>query len=197
MKKTVADIAEVNTGATLRDKPQQSATPDSMLMQLGDLDGAGCLRFETMTPFLHEGQFSKSIALPGDLVFRGRGAAIAVAVMSKTEKPVIVAAPLIIIRPDTSKVDPEYLAWALSATAAARHYAQFSRGSAIVGIGKRDLETLEIIIPDLQIQRKIGALKNLQARENHLLMRYKDLREKLFNSLLDDAASSAKKEKRA
>ena len=197
MKRTIVDRAKICTGATLRDKPQHSVTPNSLLMQLGDLDSAGQLRFETMIPFLHEGQFAKSIVVPGDLIFRGRGAAITVAVMPETEKPIIVAAPLIVIRPDLNKVDPHYLAWALETTAAYRHYAEFSRGSAIVGICKRDLEIFEITLPELRIQRKISMLKNLQAQETRLLTRHRTLREKLLNTLLNKVASSTKKEKRA
>jgi restriction endonuclease S subunit len=107
-----------------------------------------------MTPFTVEKKFKHFIVKPGDLVFRGRGAGITVAVMPNTALPVIVASPLIIIRPDHKKVDPDYLVWALTNDNARRYYAQYARGSVIVGIGKHDLEKIEIQLPAIQFQKK-------------------------------------------
>jgi restriction endonuclease S subunit len=106
--------------------------------------------------------------------------------MPKSELRVIVSSPLMIIRPKMSKVNPDYLVWSLTNSNARRYYAQYSRGSTIIGIGKRDLELMEISLPDLEIQHKIGQLKSLEKQENQLLEHYQKLRFKLTNKLMTD-----------
>jgi restriction endonuclease S subunit len=151
-------------------------------MQLGDLDADGNVQINSMTPFTVEKKFKHFIVKPGDLVFRGRGAGITVAVMPNTALPVIVASPLIIIRPDHKKVDPDYLVWALTNDNARRYYAQYARGSVIVGIGKHDLEKIEIQLPAIQFQKKIGKIKNLQLKESQLISRRQALCIKLLEA---------------
>jgi hypothetical protein len=196
MKTYISEVAEVQTGATLREKPYVAANGDSVLLQLGDVGVEGIIQFESLSPMSIQAQYDHFEVPCGDLVFRGRGAAIAVAVIPALTKRVIAAAPLIIIRPNGCKVDSCYLAWALTTNDAHRHYAQLAQGSAIVGIGKNDLETLKINLPDLPTQRKIGELKSLQTKEKDLLARHHMARMKLINAITSDYADSTQKEKR-
>jgi hypothetical protein len=134
MKTILSHIAALITGATLKGKPTHALAPNASLMQLGDLGRDGDIQFDSMTPFVMEKQFERFVAKAGDLVFRGRGAGIAVTVMSEVDIPIIVASPLMIIRPDHKQVDSNYLAWALTTEDARRHYAQYARGSAKLSI---------------------------------------------------------------
>jgi restriction endonuclease S subunit len=161
-------------------------------MQLGDLGRDGDIQFDSMMPFVMEKQFERFVAKGGDLVFRGRGAGIAVAAMPEVDRPIIVASPLMIIRPDHKQVDPDYLAWALTTEDARRHYAQFSSGSAIVGIGKRDLETLEIHLPALQTQHTLAKFKKLQEQEALLITRHQVVRAKLVEALISNSIHKEK-----
>ena len=150
MRVKLDQIATVMTGATLKERPENSPYPDSYLMQLGDLDARGGLKSSSMLPFSGLQSYFRFIAKSaGDLVFRGRGAGINVTVIPETDKPIIVGSPLIIIRPDPKKVDSVYLKWAITNSDAYRHYNQHMSGSVIMGIGKQDLDLLEIDLPDL------------------------------------------------
>jgi restriction endonuclease S subunit len=104
--------------------------------------------------------------------------------MPETEWPVVAASPLMIIRPNTQKVDPYYLAWTLTNDQARRYYAEHARGSSIVGIGKRDFELLEISLPPMNIQKKVGQLKNLETEEQNLLTRYQKTKSTLVEALI-------------
>ena len=194
MKIALSYIAALVTGATLRGQPSYSSSPNASLMQLGDLGRDGDIQFDSMMPFIMEKQFERFVAKVGDLVFRGRGAGIAVAVIPEGHRPIIVASPLMIIRPDHKQVNPDYLAWALTTEDARRHYAQYASGSAIIGIGKRDLETLEIHLPALQTQLKLAKFKKLQEQEALLMSRHQVVRAKLVEALI---SSSIHKEKAA
>lgn len=189
MKTRLHQIAEILTGVTLREKPQMVILEAGavLLMQLGDLDAEGNICEQSMTPVPQQKMYDKFVVEAGDIVFRGRGAGIVAAVMIETEIPVVAASPLIIVRPDKQKVDPHYLVWALTNDLARRYYAEHSRGSAIVGIGKRDLDQFEIDLPSLDIQKKIGQLKKLESREQHLLAQYQKTKRRLIEVMITDA----------
>ena len=182
MKKPLNHIADVLTGVTLREKPvpTKQARGNVFLMQLGDLNTDGTVQTHSMIPTAYESLFEKFIVKSGDIVFRGRGAGI------------VAASPLMIIRPDTQKVDPHFLVWALTNNLAHRYYAEHARGSNIVGIGKRDLDQLEIDLPPMATQKKIGRLKNLEAEEQQLLTRYQQAKAKLVEALIIEAIHKEK-----
>ncbi len=161
-------------------------------MQLGDLNTDGTVQTHSMIPTAYESLFEKFIVKSGDIVFRGRGAGIVAAVVPETTWPIVAASPLMIIRPDTQKVDPHFLVWALTNNLAHRYYAEHARGSNIVGIGKRDLDQLEIDLPPMATQKKIGRLKNLEAEEQQLLTRYQQAKAKLVEALIIEAIHKEK-----
>ena len=194
MKSPLRHIAETLTGATLREKPIAALGKRGrvLLMQLGDLGADGAIRTRHMIPIAHQSFFDKFTIQTGDIVFRGRGAGIVATVMPATELPIVVASPLMIIRPDVNKVDPHYLVWALINENARRHYAERSQGSNIIGIGKRDLDQLEIDLPPLHVQKKIGQLKRLETEEQHLLNRYQKAKTRLVETMIFDAIQKEK-----
>lgn len=192
MRIRLDQIATVLTGATLKEKPETAAHPDSYLMQLGDLDANVGLNFNAMLPFVGLQTYSKFIAKPGNLVFRGRGAGINAVEIIKTDKPIVVASPLMIIRPNHKRVDSAYLKWAITNIHAYRHYTQYLSGSVIMGVGKQALDKLEIDLPDLSTQQKISQIKQLQTQEAELLSHYKNIRAKLFDALISNNTSKGK-----
>lgn len=189
MKKPLNHIADVITGVTLREKPTPSAKDGEnvFLMQLGDLSTNGNIHTHSMILTQYQTSFKKFVVKVGDIVFRGRGAGIVAAVMPETEWPVVAASPLMIIRPNTQKVDPYYLVWTLTNDQARRYYAEHARGGSIVGIGKRDFELLEISLPPMNIQKKVGQLKNLETEEQNLLTRYQKTKSTLVEALIIEA----------
>jgi hypothetical protein len=188
MKQALGTIADIYTGATLRERPTPAPLmqAEAKLMQLGDMDATGNIQSHSMIPVMMQAAFEKFTVGAGDIVFRPRGAGIVAAVMSEIAWPVIVTSPLMIIRPYTKKVDPHYLVWALTADTARRFYAEHSRGSAIVGIGKRDLDQMEIELPPINIQRQIAQLKKLESQEQQLLSRYQEAKTKLIEAAIID-----------
>lgn len=186
-------VARVMTGLTLRDKTSSEHTSQAkaLLMQLGDLDTQGEIQTHKMSPYDYEESFEKFIVQPGDLVFRGRGG-ISATVIQNSDLPLVVVSPLIIVRPDTQKIDSHYLAWALTNKQALKYYSEHSQGSVILSVGKRDLEEMPIDIPELRIQKKIGNLKILETKENKLLSKLAQSKSKLTEALIHDAIRKEK-----
>lgn len=178
------DIASINTGLTLKEKPAADEAGDCLLLQLGDIDANGNVIGGTTTPY--QGAYERFVLTSGDLIFRGRGAAIAVAAVGESARKLVAAAPLIIIRPDARLVDSSYLRWFLTSPPAHKYFSQHMRGSIIMGIGKKDLENLPVPLPDMQTQKKVGALARLQKEEKYLAEKYLKMRQDLFNRQMEE-----------
>lgn len=180
-------------GLTLRDKTasEQTSQEKVFLMQLGDLDAQGEIQMHKMSPRDRDEAFEKFIVVPGDVVFRGRGG-ISATVIQDSDLPFVVVSPLIVIRPDTQKIDPHYLVWALTNKHALKYYSEHSQGSVILSVGKRDLEEMPIDLPELKIQKKIGNLKILEAKETKLLETLAQSKAKLTEALIHDAIRKEK-----
>ena len=183
----LGEIATILTGLTLRQRPEDSISGQFRLMQLGDLDTSGSISFDTMTFVTPDVGYERYIAQEGDLIFRGRGAGISVAVMPKHECDVVVVAPLVLIRPDRSLVLPEFLAWAMGSQSAQRHYALHVQGTSILGVGKKHLETVEIDLPEITTQQKVAELVLLQRHEEDLIFKYLKIRKKFVDAILQNA----------
>lgn len=180
----LSDLAAISMGLTLRGSVDDLPTGPVRLLQLRDVDIGGKIAETGLASVEADPSYERFTARPGDLVFRGRGAGIAAALVSAADGELIIASPLILIRPDPTLVEPAYLAWALTAPPAQRHYAQFMQGTSITGVGVRDLSELSIDLPDLATQRKIAALVALQRQEAELLQRLASARSRLIDGLI-------------
>jgi len=192
MKGRLNHIADIFTGVTLREKPVPATDGNAqvLLMQLGDLNTEGNIQSHTMLKVSQQDHFDKFMVSAGEIVFRGRGAGFVAAVMPHAELPIVVASPLIIIRPNLKKVDPHYLVWAMTNDHARRYYAEHSRGSNIVGIGKRDLDQLEIDLPPINVQKMIGQVEQLAAEEQRLLTRYQKAKSRLVEAMIVESINN-------
>lgn len=126
------------------------------------------------------------LARPGDLVFRTRGERTTAAMV--TGEPSDVAAvilPLVLLRPDSRAVLPEYLAWAINQPAAQNQLNAHAQGQTVRMVPRKALDTLDIPIPDLATQRAVAAAADLAAREEALAHRLADLRRMRLDALLD------------
>lgn len=113
----------------------------------------------------------------GDVLFRTRGERnLALALDDRFREPALALLPLMILRPDTARIAPEYLAWAVNQPPAQRHFNAAARGTSIRMVPKSALETLEIDLPSLADQRLIAATADLAARERRLAMEIADRR---------------------
>jgi len=131
----------------------------------------------------------------GEVVFRSRGdSTIAMAIPDDLTEPVAVIMPLLIIRPDRSRVLPEYLAWAINQPAAQHRLAAEAQGSNLRMIPLSALKDLDIPVPDLATQKKIVELDALTRRESSLLRRLAEQRERLTSILLAQVATDARRE---
>ena len=128
-------------------------------------------------------RFRDLILRKGDLLFVGKGSRYLCQVFELN----ITAVPstaFFIIRPNRSRVLPEYLCWYLNQPKVIAAVKTVQAGGGTPMIHKPTLEQLEIIVPDLETQRFVVEVSRLQRREGQLLKSLAEKRVQLTNQLL-------------
>lgn len=87
---------------------------------------------------------------------------------------VLIGGDVLVLRPDKSKVLPEFLAYTLTHSHR-REISARAQGSTIVHLSKGDIEDLEIFLPTIDEQNKI--IKILRAADSLLIKELKNLKE--------------------
>ena len=119
----------------------------------------------------------------GDLLFAGKGTTYLCTVF-KSDFPAVPSTSLYSIRLRSNLVIPEYLCWYLNHPKVVATIKTAQAGTGTPLIHKPTLENLEIIIPDLDTQRKIVELSNLQKREEQILKEIAEKRVLITNQIL-------------
>ena len=83
------------------------------------------------------------------------------------ENDVVIGGDINIMRVDQSKLNPDFLSWLINGPLKSQ-LASYAKGANILHISNRDLRQLEVILPPLEIQKKIVAeIENKQRAINH------------------------------
>ena len=119
----------------------------------------------------------------GDLLFAGKGATYLCEEFSY-EIAAVPSTTLFIIRPKSGQITSEYLCWYLNHPKVVASVKAAQVGSGTPLVHKPTLEQLEIIVPDLETQRRVVELSRLQRREEHLLKSLAEKKVQLTHQLL-------------
>ena len=167
MKKRLRDIADIRVGYQFRGKVELDSTGNVCVIQIKDIqpnqrirvDGLACVNLARPEPYLTQG---------GDVLFLGRGHRLFAAVVPETYPNTIATGYFIILRPRTSGLLPEYLAWCMNQKGFQESLRPYIRGSHMPMVSKTDVQDLQIRVPPLNVQRRILVLNNLLDNERRL-----------------------------
>ncbi|MGL5721789.1 MAG: restriction endonuclease subunit S [Brevinema sp.] len=178
----IGSYCELDTGVTFRDKPSIDSQGEIYLISLQDVNtpfiqglGKLCIKDEVPTnQWLEE----------KDILFKPRGNFIASLV---EEVPVycVTMAPIIRIRVTSNQLIPEYLVWYLNSSYSQRHFQALAARSTLLAISKSQLETLPIIVPSLEKQKKIANIFKTHYKIIELQKNKIQVQEKLVNKILN------------
>lgn len=115
----------------------------------------------------------------GDLVVGARGNVTDVCVVSDAIFGAFVSLDLYLVRPDTTKVDPNFLVAFLNLASTQALLDAGKQGTGLTRLPKESLETIEITLPAIPTQRLIGALAQTFKKEERLLSRLSELNAEL------------------
>lgn len=139
---------------------------------------------ETMAAHVEYGpKLANYMLQKGDLLFAGKGTTYLCKIFN-SDIPAVPSTTLYTIRLHSDIITPEYLCWYLNHpnVIATVKVAQVGTGTPM--IHKPTLENLEIIIPDIKIQKQIVSLSNLQKRECDILKKIIEKKKQITNQLL-------------
>jgi restriction endonuclease S subunit len=180
-------------GVTLRGRDATRAASDGacQLIRIGDISQDGTWvddQFVSINPreSLREDQFLR----PGDVLFPNRGTRTTAIAYLLDLPRAFAGAQFFVLRPNTSLVLPEYLAWFLRTEEAARHFAERRKGTYVQIVERKDLAELEIPLPPLLAQQHIVEVARLAVQERTLTERLAHLKWKLMNGKLAKTAGS-------
>ena len=181
----VGEICSVHTGYTARGRLQHATHGGLLAIQLGDFPQDGNIVPASLTRVEFEGQTDKFLVGQGDVLFRSRGDRnIAVALDDRFTERAVAVLPLFVLRPIADLIQPEYLAWILNQAPTQRYFDRIALTTTIRMVSRSSVESLEIHIPSLELQRKITTLDDLAERERALTILAADRRRDLNRLLL-------------
>ena len=187
----LATIAKIRMGVTLRGRDATRPDPHGSyrLVQISDLADDGTFLHEDFLQFEPNEPINAAALLqPGDILFPNRGLRTTAAVFAGTEGKNLAGAQFYIIRCQTTSILPQYLAWTLRTTQAARYFNTLRKGTLVQTLQRCDLEEFPVPLPPIAQQQKIIEVVHL-AREAHALekrlesLRKIDLEETLLKSI--------------
>ncbi|NCO74428.1 MAG: hypothetical protein GW795_00020 [Cyanobacteria bacterium] len=126
-------------------------------------------------------KYAEYIAKEGDLLLYLRGYLKAIAI-HQPPKNIFIHNNWAMFTPNEN-VNPEYIAWWFNHPKTQYHLKILATGSGTSFLTLKDLETIKVPLPSLDIQKKIADLQSLQEREVELMERLQFLRTQMINGL--------------
>lgn len=190
------ELCQIHSGHTARGKLEPVTAGGLPAIQLRDLGREGGILEDPMPRYALCDLATRYLVSGGEVIFRSRGEPNTATVVSEAlAEPTAVIVPLIIMRPDRTRVLPEYLAWAINQPDAQRRLGAEAQGTSLRMIPMSVLQDLNIPLPDLATQRRIVDLHALAARETSLLHDLAARRGQLLTHTLGEAARLADQHK--
>ena len=187
----IDSVAEIRMGVTLRgrDATREVETGSCRLVRISDVSQDGTwlnADFARIEPA--ERIREEHVLRPGDVLFPNRGTRTTAIVYRLEASRALAGAQFFVLRPDVSRVLPEYLAWFLRTEEAARHFEERRKGTHVQTLERRDLAELALPLPSLEVQRTIVEVATLAVEERLLAERLAALKDRLVGGELVAAA---------
>lgn len=173
------DFAEILSGYPFRSRIEYTPDGDVSVIQIGDLDmlvHEKLMRVRGIVPKHHY------FVRQGDVLLVARGIQHRAVWISRHLPKTIAVSNFFIIRTYQEEVLPAYLAWYLNSKPAQYFLQRHRMGSNILSLQKRDLEYLEVSVPPVGIQERIGHVYSLMLREKVLVATVQEQRERLLEA---------------
>jgi len=189
LKEKLGNLATVRTGLVVaRKKAQLDSKHNIEYEQIGlRCFGPSVKLDKTQTDaFISSSKIdNKYLTQEGDVVVRLRAPSSAIYI-TKENEGLLISSLLSVVRVDErSKLDAKYLAYYINSYKAQRILKQDVKGTAIPMLKTKDLEQLEISIPNMKKQKKLVGFLDLAQKEQNLLLNLAKEKAQLSQAILD------------
>jgi hypothetical protein len=189
-------LAMVLSGVSIR----EGANGKARFMRLSDLSDLKAGR----QPALAIGEMpevARALAIQtGDLIVAARGSVTDICLATDSVLGAFVSLDLYLVRPNSVKVDPQFLFAFLTLPATQAHFATGKQGSGLARLPKEELEKIKVPLPPIDTQQMIAGLACSFEEEGRILRKLSDLnfilsREVVARAIGAAAATNHKKER--
>ena len=191
----VKEIADIYLGASFRSQVRASARGNIKVIQMKDLKGGYRIDAKNALHAVHiEGtdKLKERHKLEvGDILFRSRGLSTTARLLTEKNEPIIVSAPIFIIRIKSELVIPRYLIWWFNQPVSQAYFRSHSDGALIRMVSRRTLENLQVSLPSIDRQEKIADFYDLAMREQTLLSVIRMKRRRYTHGIMRRMASDS------
>jgi len=177
-------IAKIQSGFISRGKIDPRDDGTCLLLQAKDVDAdhLSC-RTDALVRFMPRLSGKDWFLKPGDILFMARGARNFSVLIDKLPNSVLAAACFFVVRISNPETLPEYLWWYLNKLPVEEYLKRFSGRAVHMPVVRRAvLESIDIPLPPIKIQKHISEINKLLQKEQRL---YKKLAEKRKNLMTE------------
>lgn len=192
MKIQLADIAEVTSGYTFRERLDAYPDGDVAVLQMKNIGPDDRVLTEDLPRIGLADLNARQLLREGDILFRARGHFHTAAVVSGNLNNAVAAAPLMLIRVSSQKVLPEYLRWFINHPRTQATLLNLAAGTHVRTLNKAAIEGLEVPLPPLKQQRQIAEIAELGQQEKALLSRIGEQKGRLLEEILSQVARNTR-----
>ncbi|ALV93116.1 MULTISPECIES: restriction endonuclease subunit S [Pantoea] len=157
---TLESVAETRLGMPFKSAIQDAGEQGSCyLIQTKDIGLDGILDLGALTSVIPEGNPEKHYLFPHDILLRLRGPVFSAGIIEgNLGKPIITSNQLAVIRCNENLILPHYLHWYINSISGSKHIHSLSEGTNISKINSKTVSKLNIKLPTLEEQDKIGLI---------------------------------------
>lgn len=158
------------------------------LINLTNLDVSGSIDFNNIKTFSTTQMDEKYLLKKGEILFKkSQSSQYAAGVFNEGPKNLVPSIHFFILSINENSKDiviPEYVAWYLGEDVVRKYFHSVAAGMVTATIKKSDLAALEIVIPPINVQRKLIEIQRLALEERKMMEEFIFLREKQVKNAL-------------
>ncbi len=178
------DVATISSGYLFRSKLIHQEGGEYRVIQMRDIDEYNRLDMSGLERVDIRSLKGSYLVYQGDILFMSRGQHNWATFIDEPLEKTIAVSQFFVIRVKDKSVLPAYLAWYINQKPAQKELARKAAGTRIQLINKENLGQIEVVAPELEVQKKIVELGKLSIEEQLLMDKLKDKRTKYLQSAL-------------
>lgn len=120
----------------------------------------------------------------GDIILVGKGMRNFAWTYSKAYGPAVASSIFFVIKPDQSRVIPEFLTTLFNMPQTQAYFQTLGAGSSIPSIRKSELEAFTIQLPSLELQQKAIAIKQLHYKDMEISRKIISEKQKVYQAVI-------------
>lgn len=179
--KSIVQPGGISSGFSFRGKIKASPRGNLRVVQLKDMENEYSVIGKDCTLVDGKDIKEKHYLQLGDILFISKGANnFAIVFERQDDIPTVASSVFYVIRIDASKADPHYVAWFINSVGVQQYFQAYAAGTYSLSINREVVEGIPIILPPLDIQRKIAKVAKLAQKEQYIYTALKEKRNQLI-----------------